>query len=218
MLLLSACTSAGSYSGSNPPIDTPSVAKDFLGKDVFTVRKITSHYPHRDTNSETTLIVYENGDTGHTKEVLCLFPPDFQLDGDLSTPKLDEMEIPVSIRQARDLFFGRCNENHSCVYQAMASENPTQLLRARTIVQQKVEESNNNETWALAYQLSDEAQQSDFLDKWSLQLVYKGFDDTVYSEEKAVVPELSGVTKVRVGEAAQEYMYGKTGYLCDKVE
>ena len=47
----------------------------------YTVKSIQSHYPQGDNNSETTLIVYLKGNSGHTKEVLCAFPPTLKLVG-----------------------------------------------------------------------------------------------------------------------------------------
>ncbi len=52
----------------------------FFGK-IYTVKSIESHYPHGDKNSETTIIVFLKGDTGHTKEILCAFPPSIKLVG-----------------------------------------------------------------------------------------------------------------------------------------
>jgi hypothetical protein len=46
----------------------------------FFVHSVSSHYPHQGQNSQTTLRVFVSGNTGHVKEVLCLFPPEFQLD------------------------------------------------------------------------------------------------------------------------------------------
>ena len=54
------------------------------GGQVYAVRSIASHYPHKDQDSETTLMVYREGDSGHVKEVLCLFPPDLTLSKDSS--------------------------------------------------------------------------------------------------------------------------------------
>ena len=75
-IALVACTNTGSYSA--------------RGK-VYTVRKIDSHYPDPDQNTQTTLIVYKNGSSGHTEEILCLFPPGFLLIDVSSWPT-----IPVS--------------------------------------------------------------------------------------------------------------------------
>ncbi len=47
----------------------------------FFVHSVSSHYPHPGKNSETTLRVFVSGNTGHVKEILCLFPPEFQLNG-----------------------------------------------------------------------------------------------------------------------------------------
>jgi len=49
---------------------------------VYAVRSVQSYYPHENENTQVTLIVYEKGESGHVKEVLCLFPPGFQLQGD----------------------------------------------------------------------------------------------------------------------------------------
>lgn len=49
--------------------------------EVFTVASIKSHYPHPDDNSETNLSVYLEGDSGHVIDLLCLFPPEFSLEG-----------------------------------------------------------------------------------------------------------------------------------------
>jgi hypothetical protein len=49
---------------------------------VYVVRSIGSYYPHKNENAQVTLTVYERGKSGHVRQVLCLFPPDFQLQGD----------------------------------------------------------------------------------------------------------------------------------------
>ena len=54
---------------------------DRLFAETYVVKSIQSHYPHGDQNSQTTLIVYLNGNSGHTKEILCAFPPSLQLVG-----------------------------------------------------------------------------------------------------------------------------------------
>lgn len=51
----------------------------------YTVKSITSHYPRGDNNSQTTIIVYLKGNSGHTKEILCAFPPDVILEGSNET-------------------------------------------------------------------------------------------------------------------------------------
>lgn len=56
------------------------VSPKLFGK-VYMVKSVSSHYPHHNENTQTTLIVYERGDSGHVKEVLCIFPPDFKLEG-----------------------------------------------------------------------------------------------------------------------------------------
>ena len=48
---------------------------------VYTVSYIKSHYPQPGDNSETTLIVYRNADSGHVREIVCMFPPDVVLTG-----------------------------------------------------------------------------------------------------------------------------------------
>jgi hypothetical protein len=47
----------------------------------YHVASIESHYPHEGNNSETTLVVYVSGTTGHVKTILCLFPPSLALKG-----------------------------------------------------------------------------------------------------------------------------------------
>ena len=46
---------------------------------VYTVHSVQSHYPHKNANSQTTLVVYMKGETGHVMEVECGFPPGFRL-------------------------------------------------------------------------------------------------------------------------------------------
>ena len=43
---------------------------------VYSVKTIQSHYPQQNGNSQTTVIVYLSGESGHVKEILCHFPPD----------------------------------------------------------------------------------------------------------------------------------------------
>ena len=49
---------------------------------VYAVRSVQSYYPHDTENTQVTLVVYEKGESGHVKEMLRLFPPGFQLQGD----------------------------------------------------------------------------------------------------------------------------------------
>ena len=46
---------------------------------IYSVRRVLSYNPREDDNSETTLIVYLSGASGHVSEILCLFPPSFRL-------------------------------------------------------------------------------------------------------------------------------------------
>ena len=48
---------------------------------VYSVASIISHEPKAGDNSETTLMIFINGQSGHVKELVCLFPPDVFLDG-----------------------------------------------------------------------------------------------------------------------------------------
>ncbi len=184
----------------------------------FTVRTISSHYPHGDENSETTLIVYENGESGHTKEVLCMFPPDFQLDGNLTTMKLDEMGIPPLIKRGREVF-KKCGEDYTCTYKTLEKENP-KIAEATVWLKANLEDENNDETFALYYR--NQAlfgKEQAVLQKGVIELLYRGIEDAVYNGETVPVPELTGIKKVRVGKAAKEYSYsGTIGYLCEKVE
>ena len=41
----------------------------------YFVKAIKSHHPYALQNSQTTLILYNKGRSGHVKEVLCQFPP-----------------------------------------------------------------------------------------------------------------------------------------------
>jgi hypothetical protein len=58
-----------------------SVHSSIAGR-VYVVRSVQGYYPHENENTQVTLILYEKGESGHVKEVLCLFPPGFQLQGD----------------------------------------------------------------------------------------------------------------------------------------
>lgn len=197
-----------------------SAVQQLLGKDVYTVRKISSHYPHGDGNSETTLIVYEQGISGHTKELLCMFPPDFRLDGDLSTSKLEAMKIPPKSKRALDLYSNQCGKNHSCVYDKIVSDDPN-LLKAREFLIKDLSNTDNRDISALAYRNTDLHGQKELLDRWTLELAYnKGKSlDYGYKGDPLETPDLTGISKVRVGKAAKEYSYsGTIGYLCEKVE
>ena len=46
------------------------------GGDIHFVQSISSHYSKENENSETTLVVYLDGERGHVKKVLCRFSPD----------------------------------------------------------------------------------------------------------------------------------------------
>ena len=43
---------------------------------VHQVKSIQSHYPKENSNSETIIVVFIKGNSGHVKEVLCQFAPD----------------------------------------------------------------------------------------------------------------------------------------------
>jgi len=49
---------------------------------VYSVRSISSHYPHAQRDSQTTLVVYREGSSGHVREILCHFPPGLSLPRD----------------------------------------------------------------------------------------------------------------------------------------
>ena len=57
-----------------------SFSEKMFGK-IYMVKSIQSHYPQGEQNSETTLIVYLKGNSGHTKKILCAFPPSLRLVG-----------------------------------------------------------------------------------------------------------------------------------------
>ncbi|MEE8236237.1 MAG: hypothetical protein V3R53_05530, partial [Gammaproteobacteria bacterium] len=48
---------------------------------VYSVASIISHEPKAGDNSETTLMIFINGQSGHVKELVCLLPPDVILGG-----------------------------------------------------------------------------------------------------------------------------------------
>ena len=49
--------------------------REALPTKVYTVQSISHHYPYETANSQTQLVVYRQGDTGHVMEVNCAFPP-----------------------------------------------------------------------------------------------------------------------------------------------
>jgi hypothetical protein len=49
---------------------------------IYSVKSIESHYPHENGNSETTLIIYLKGSSGHVDEILCQFPPNQKVTAD----------------------------------------------------------------------------------------------------------------------------------------
>ncbi len=55
-----------------------------LNSSTYYVKSISSHYPHSNDNSETTVIVWNKGKQGHVKKVLCAFPPETKLRGNNS--------------------------------------------------------------------------------------------------------------------------------------
>jgi len=212
--VLAACASTIS-SGSDDSV--VSGVKTLLGGNIYTVRKIISHYPHGHSNSETTLIVYESGDSGHTKSILCLFPPDFQLDGNLNTRKLDDMAIPPLMKRAREVH-KQCGENHSCTYNILVKEN-AEITRATTWLEQRLKDESNNSAFAMVYRNAAlTGKENEVLERGVIELVYEGIEDMIYKGEKMPTPELTGVKKVRIGKKAAEYAFGEIGYLCEKVE
>ena len=63
-----------------PVTDTLPVSDSSQGfHGIYSVRRVQSHYPQDDENSQTSLIVYLSGASGHVSEILCLFPPSFRL-------------------------------------------------------------------------------------------------------------------------------------------
>lgn len=56
------------------------VVRPASGK-VYTVQSIKSHVPQKNANSQTHIVVYLEGDSGHVKEIFCEFPPDLKLEG-----------------------------------------------------------------------------------------------------------------------------------------
>ena len=52
-----------------------------IGLSLYRVASIKSHDPRPGDNSETTLMIFINGQSGHVKELVCLFPPDVILEG-----------------------------------------------------------------------------------------------------------------------------------------
>lgn len=51
------------------------------GGEVYEVKTIESHHPQKNDNSETHVIVWEKGSSGHVKKVFCAFSPDVKLTG-----------------------------------------------------------------------------------------------------------------------------------------
>ncbi len=197
------------------PNDLPESMKDLMkqyssasegsmqakGEGEYTVRKIVSHYPHTDTNSETTLIVYENGSTGHTKEILCLFPPDFQLDDNLSTPKLEEMAIPLNARKV--IALRKSGKSDDAIFQMMYEQDAK--FQAGV---DRVRAANPNMT---------EFEKLKFPE--AMLNIYAGLDNygNLKEDAKVPTPSLTGIETVRVLRQEQEYAFGETGYLCKKV-
>ncbi len=58
---------------------------DDILAETYVVKSIQSHYAHGEQNSQTTLIVYLKGSSGHTKEILCAFPASLELAGSNDT-------------------------------------------------------------------------------------------------------------------------------------
>ncbi len=56
------------------------VRPESVGK-IYTVQSIKSHSPQKDANSQTHIVVYMEGDSGHVKEIFCEFPPSLKLEG-----------------------------------------------------------------------------------------------------------------------------------------
>ena len=73
---------------------------------VYTVKAIESHYHHENQNSETSLIVYEKGNSGHVKEIFCRFPPGFKLSGSNETGWSGIEKVRVG-KEAEKYLFGR---------------------------------------------------------------------------------------------------------------
>lgn len=53
--------------------------KDEPSAKIYTVHSVKSHYSYENANSQTKLVVYVKGKTGHVMPVFCAFPPNFQL-------------------------------------------------------------------------------------------------------------------------------------------
>jgi hypothetical protein len=53
--------------------------KDKYSAKSYMVHSVKSHYSHDNANSQTDIVVYVKGNSGHVMEVFCAFPPDFRL-------------------------------------------------------------------------------------------------------------------------------------------
>ena len=82
----------------------------------FYVARVVSHHSNKLNNTETTLLIYNNGKSGHIRELVCLFPPDVTLPGEphprfggtpvINTGLPSEPIFKVSIAETNQQYMG----------------------------------------------------------------------------------------------------------------
>jgi hypothetical protein len=66
-----------------------------LLNETYYVKSINSHYANENNNSQTYLTVWQEGKSGHVKEVFCAFPPELKLTGNNENGWLGASKIEV---------------------------------------------------------------------------------------------------------------------------
>ena len=97
----------------------------FFSPEEYYVRSISSHYEHPNDNSETSLVVYESGQSGNVKNILCLFPPDFHLDNGARSSTLSNDDQ----NRLDEILFGDTQNSHNTLPPVLSGIRKVRVLK-----------------------------------------------------------------------------------------
>ncbi len=180
---------------------------------IYTVADIEEHfpngydyYPDKLSYSDTILNVYRNGNQGETIEIICHFPPEVQLENNLSTPTLNEMRIPAKVRRVRDLF----EQSEDLAYETMLEEDPDFTRTVQSL--NNYDGDDINVRWNLRNNFKHTALTTLYTD-------YATYSSLEYTGPMESIPPLTGIRKIKlVGEGDRDSYSGARNYYCEKIE